>query len=319
MEVCRVPQPDVCVIGEINCDLILYGLPTALEPEKETLAKGFRLTLGSSSAIFAHNLSSLGTRTGIVSKIGDDPLGQVAIVRLGEGGVDVSAVRKSRGSVSTGVTVILAQSSQRYILTYPGTMAEFCYEDIDREYAFSARHLHLSSFFLQPALRPQVGRLFREAKERGLTTSLDTNDDPAGRWTSDLLEVLPLVDIFLPNEREAKAIARSNELPEAFERLAGLSGIVAIKLGARGAIARQGQNEWRCPGIDADVVDPVGAGDSFDAGFIHKFLAGAGCEECLRFANVAGAFSTTREGGTEAFRDSTAMKEFFHKQLCAER
>lgn len=310
-----MPRPDVCVVGEINCDLILYGLPTAFELEKEILARGFRLTLGSSSAIFAHNLSSLGTRTGIVSKIGNDPLGEVAMARLGEAGVDVSAVRKSRGATSTGVTVILAQPAGRYILTYPGTMAEFCYEDIDHEYAFSARHLHLSSFFLQSVLRPQVGRLFREAKKKGLTTSLDTNDDPDGRWAGDLLEVLRFVDVFLPNEREAKAITRCDELSEALEKLAALTPIVAIKLGARGAIARKGREEWRCPAVSAEIVDPVGAGDSFDAGFVHKFLSGAGCEECLRLANVAGAFSTTREGGTEAFRDSAAMREFFNKQL----
>jgi sugar/nucleoside kinase (ribokinase family) len=310
-----VTQPDVCVVGEINCDLILYGLPADLEPEKETVARGFRLTLGSSSAIFAHNLSSLGTRTGIVAKIGSDPLGQVAIARLREAGVDVSAVQKSTGATSTGVTVILAQSAGRYILTYPGTMAEFCYEDIDRTYAFSARHLHLSSFFLQPALRPRVQRLFREAKEKGLTTSLDTNDDPVGRWAGDLLGVLPFVDVFLPNEREARSITHSDELSEALGKLAALSRIVAIKLGGRGAIVRKGREEWSCPAVRVDIVDPVGAGDSFDAGFIHKFLAGAGAEECLRFANVAGAFSATREGGTEAFRDSAAMKEFFNKQL----
>lgn len=314
-----MPQADVCVVGEINCDLILYGLPTALEPEREILARGSRLTLGSSAAIFAHNLSSLGTRTGIVSKIGNDPLGQLAMARLGEAGVNVSAVRKSGGATSTGVTVILARPAGRYILTYPGTMAEFCYEDIDRDYAFSARHLHLSSFFLQPALRPQVGRLFREAKEKGLTTSLDTNDDPEGRWAGDLLEVLPFVDVFLPNEREAKAITRCEERSEALDKLAALSPMVAMKLGARGAIAREGGKEWSCPAVRVETVDPVGAGDSFDAGFVHKFLSGAGCEECLRWASVAGAFSTTREGGTEAFRDRAAMKEFFHKQLYAER
>ena len=314
-----MPELEVCVVGEINCDLILYGLPNALQPEREMIAKGFRLTLGSSSAIFAHNLSALGTRTGIVSKIGNDPLGHVAVTRLRDGGVDVSAVRKSAENISTGVTVILAQTDQRYILTYPGTMAEFRYEDIDREYAFSGRHLHLSSFYLQPALRPQVRRLFREAKERGLTTSLDTNDDPEGRWDGDLLDVLPFVDIFLPNEREALAITRCGDLAEAVGRLAGLSRIVAVKLGARGAIAREGENQWGCPGIDLPVVDPVGAGDSFDAGFVHKFLAGAGIEECLRFANVAGGFSTTRNGGTEAFRDRVAMKEFFRNQLNANR
>lgn len=312
-------QPEVCVVGEINCDLILYGLPEHLAPEKETLARGFRLTLGSSSAIFAHNLSALGTRTGIVSGIGSDPLGKIAIARLSEGGVDVSTVRQLRSGTPTGVTVILAQSVQRYILTYPGTIAEFCYEDIDRDYVFSARHLHLSSFFLQSALRPNIGRLFREAKQKGLTTSLDTNDDPDGQWASDLLDVLPFVDVFLLNEHEAKSVTRCNELSQAARKLSGLARVVAIKRGADGAIVREGQKEWRYPGLRVRAVDTVGAGDSFDAGFIRTFLAGAGYEECLRFANVAGAFSTTREGGTEAFRDLMAMKEFFEKQLPNER
>lgn len=314
-----MPQADVCVVGEINCDLLLYGLPKKLEPEKETLAEGFRLTLGSSSAIFAHNLSALGARTRIVSKVGDDPLGKIAVARLREGGVDVAAVRTSVEGTATGVTVILAQSRERYILTYPGTMAEFCYEDIAPDPVFSARHLHLSSFFLHRALRPQIARLFREAKEKGLTTSLDTNDDPEERWASDLLEVLPFVDIFLLNEREAKAITRCGEASQAAHKLSELSRTVVIKLGASGAMAREGQKEWRSPGVRVEAVDTVGAGDSFDAGFIYKFLAGASREESLRFANIAGAFSTTREGGTEAFRDSAAMREFFETQLCPKR
>lgn len=302
---------DVCVIGEINCDLILYGLPTSLEPEKETLAEGFGLTLGSSSAIFAHNLSALGAHTAIISRISDDALGRIALERLREGGVDVSAVKQLRGGTPTGVTVILSQRVQRHLLTYLGTIAEFCYEDIDRDYAFSARHLHISSFFLQRALRPKVGCLFREAKEKGLTTSLDTNDDPEGQWGNDLLDVLPFVDVFLPNEREAKAIARCSELSEASQKLSNLCRMVVIKLGGEGALLREGRQEHRCQGIRVETVDAVGAGDSFNAGFIYRFLAGANSEECLRFANIVGAFSTTREGGTEAFRCPGAMDKFF--------
>lgn len=306
-----MPRLDVCVIGEINCDLILYGLPTNLEPEKETLAEGFRLTLGSSSAIFAHNLSALGARTAIISRISDDTLGRVALERLREGGVDVSAVKQLRGETPTGITVILAQSIQRCLLTYLGTIGEFCYEDIDRDYAFSARHLHISSFFLQRALRPKIGRLLREAKEKGLTTSLDTNDDPEGQWGNDLLDVLPFVDVFLPNEREAKAIARCSDLSEALQKLSKLCRTIVIKCGKEGALLREDRQEHRCQGIHVETVDAVGAGDSFNAGFIYKFLGGASCEECLRFANIVGAFSTTREGGTEAFRSSGAMEKFF--------
>jgi sugar/nucleoside kinase (ribokinase family) len=308
-----VARPDVCVVGEINPDLILYGLPVELKPEQEILIEGFRLTLGSSSAIFAHNLAGLGTRVGIISKVGVDPLGKIALERLSAGGVDITRVVVSTTGTSTGLTVILAHPGHRFILTYPGTMFELKYEDLDFDYITAARHLHLSSFFLHRLLRPRVTELFRLAKSRGLTTSLDTNDDPENLWGDDLKQVLAFVDIFLPNEREAKRIARKDNLAEALAAISQLCGTVVVKLGAEGAIARQGGKEWRCPAFAVNPVDTVGAGDSFDAGYIHRFLADANPQECLRYANAAGAYSTTREGGTEAFRDREAMARFMRE------
>ncbi len=305
-------RSEVCVVGEINPDLILYGLPEEIKPEQETLVEGLRLTLGSSSAIFAHNLAVLGTRVGMVSKIGNDPFGKMALGWLEAGGVDLTHVSVTE-STATGLSVILAHSNERFILTYPGTMFELSYADLDFDYILSARHLHLSSFFLHRALRPQIPELFRRAKERGLTTSLDTNDDPEDRWGDDLPQVLKFVDIFFPNEREAKKIARTDDLAKAIAKLAERVPLVVVKLGPQGALARQGSKEWRVPALQVKATDPVGAGDSFDAGFIHRFVQGASTKECLKHANIAGAFSTTREGGTEAFRNRDEMKRFFRE------
>jgi sugar/nucleoside kinase (ribokinase family) len=306
---------DVCVVGEINPDLILYGVPAQLKPEEESLINGFRLTLGSSSAIFAHNLAVMGTSVGMISKIGSDSLGKMAFDWLATAGVDLKRVRLASTGTATGLTVILAQPEHRFILTYPGTMFELSHADLDLDYIFSARHLHLSSYFLHRALRPRIADLFREAKTKGLSTSLDTNDDPEGKWTGDLLNVLPLVDILFPNEREAKKIAATDDLPQAIDKLARLCHMVVVKLGLQGAVARRGSEEWRRNGMRVASVDPVGAGDSFDAGFIHRFLQGATPEECLEYADVAGAFSTTREGGTEAFRDRSSVEQFFSDHL----
>src|SRR6202167_2908573 len=306
---------DVCVVGEINPDLILYGLPAQLKPEEESLVQGFRLTLGSSSAIFAHNLAVLGTGVGMVSKIGPDSLGKMALNWLLDAGVDLTRVRVAASGPATGLTVILAQPGHRFILTYPGTMFEFSHADLDLDYIFSARHLHLSSYFLHRALRPRIGDLFREAKAKGLSTSLDTNDDPEGKWGDDLLDVLPYIDIFFPNEREAKKIAGTDDLAQAIGKLAQACQFVVVKLGSQGAIARKGSEEWRRRGMRVASVDSVGAGDSFDAGFIHRFLQGASPAECLEYADIAGAFSTTCEGGTEAFRDRDSVEQFFHDHL----
>jgi len=305
-----VPDFDVTVVGELNLDLILYGLPDELEPERELLAEGLSLTLGSSSAIFAHNLATLGTRVGFISRIGDDPLGQIALDRLAAGGVDVSRVRKVSGQTSTGLTVILPRAKSRNILTYPGTMNEMCFEDLDLDYLASARHFHMSSFFLHRGLRAQMVDLFKKLKASGVSVSLDTNDDPEDKWDSDLNAVLRFVDVFLPNAREAKKIARTDDLPTAVSRLAQLVPVVAVKLGPDGALARCGQEEFRSPALSVEAVDPVGAGDSFDAGFIHQYVRGGDHATSLAFGNLIGAFSTTRPGGTEAFRDRKYLDEF---------
>jgi sugar/nucleoside kinase (ribokinase family) len=308
-----VARFDVCIVGEINPDLILYGIPDNLQPERESLIKGFRLTLGSSSAIFAHNLAVLGSRVGMVSKIGADEMGKMSLEWLASGGVDVTRVRQANEQTATGLTVILAHPSERFILTYPGAIFELCYEDLDLDYVFSARHLHVASYFLQKGLRPRVADLFREAREKGLTTSLDTNDDPDGVWGDEVRQLLQHVDIFFPNEREAKAIAGTDDLSRAIDWLAEQVGIVAVKLGSKGAIARRGAAEWRCDAHHVNAIDAVGAGDTFDAGFIHRFLQGASVQECLKYANLAAAYSTTRHGGTEAYRDRAALTEFFRE------
>jgi sugar/nucleoside kinase (ribokinase family) len=305
---------EVCVVGELNLDLILYGLPKELVLDREHLASNMAFTLGSSSAIFAHNLHALGTQVGFISRIGADPLGAMAAERLSAIGVDTSRMKRGTAKTSTGLTVVLPYPQQRYMLTYPGTMFEMQYSDIDMDYVRTARHLHLSSFFLHRALRPRILNLFQQAKEAGLTTSLDTNDDPENQWAQDLLEVLKYVDVFLPNDRQAKKIARTEDLSRALNLLAGLCKVVVVKRGSGSAICRRGDEQWSLAPPAVRMVDDVGAGDTFDAGFIHTYLLGAKLEDCLAFANIVAAYSVTKEGGTEAFRDRSALANFIRQQ-----
>jgi sugar/nucleoside kinase (ribokinase family) len=304
---------EVCVVGELNLDLILYGLPKDMVLDREHLASGLALTLGSSSAIFAHNLSALGTQVGFISKIGADPLGKIAAERLSAAGVDISRIKQGTSKTSTGLTVVLPHPQHRYILTYPGTMFEMQSSDIEMEYVRRARHLHLSSFFLHRALRPRILDLFRQAKSAGLTTSLDTNDDPEDKWGQDLIEVLKYVDIFFPNDREAKKIAHTADLSEALNFLAGLCKVVVVKRGSGAAICRSGDEQCSLAPPTVKVLDDVGAGDTFDAGFIHLHLLGAKLEDCLAFANITAAYSVTKEGGTEAFRDRSGLLNFIRQ------
>ncbi len=305
-----MPRFDVTIAGELNLDLILYGLPEQLLPERELLADRMMLTLGSSSAIVAHNLAALGSRVGFQSRIGDDPLGHIALERLKEGGVDVSRVRVVPGATTTGLTVILHHESWRNILTYSGTIAELTWDDLDLDYLADSRHFHFSSYYLQRGLRPRVGELLQTMKARGLTTSLDTNDDPDDRWDGELHEVLRHVDVFLPNEREACKAARTDDLETAIQRLSEFVPLVVVKLGKKGTLAQRGAERFTAPSQEVTPVDTVGAGDSFDAGFLDEYIRGSDLSSCLASGNRGGALSTTRPGGTEAFRDANYVARF---------
>jgi sugar/nucleoside kinase (ribokinase family) len=301
---------DLSIAGEINLDLILYGLPAVMPVERELLGTDFQLTLGSSSAILAHNLAVLGAQVGFVTLVGKDALGKVALERLGESGVDLSRVRVHEGSTATGVTLLLPHGKDRHILTYLGTMAEMRRRDLDLEYLKSARHFHLSSPFLQRALEPDLPALFRDLKDAGLTISLDTNDDPSGRWGGVLPELLELTDVLLPNEAEACRIAGKENLNEALDELARRVPCVAVKCGSRGSVVRLGAKRFHVEAVPVTAVDTIGAGDSFNAGFLFGWLKGWPADQCAYAGNITGALSTLRVGGTEAFRDKDLVRSF---------
>ena len=304
---------DVTIAGELNLDLILYGLPEELPPERELLADRMLLTLGSSSAIVAHNMAALGSRVGFQSLIGEDPLGKIALDRLAEGGVDISRVRRVQGPTTTGLTVVLQRSGWRNMLTYSGTIAELSLQDLDFDYLADSRHFHLSSLYLQQGLRPDVGELFHRLKAAGLTISLDTNDDPQDLWREGLKDILKYVDVLLPNAREATRITGTDDPEIAIQQLAGMVPLVVVKLGHEGALAQRGKERFTSPSLQVTAVDAVGAGDSFDAGFLHEYLRGSDLPTCLASGNRAGALSVTRPGGTEAFRDKDYRERFLRE------
>ncbi len=303
---------DVTIAGEINLDLILYGLAKEIPVEREVLATGFEVTLGSSSAILAHNLATLGMATGFITHVGRDELGDIALHRLAESGVDLAKVVHTSDGTKTGATILLHHGDQRRILTYPGAMFEMSRTDLDIDYLASSRHFHLSSLFLHRALQSDLPELFRELKSRGLTLSLDTNDDPEDKWDGVLPQLLPYIDILLPNRDELCRIARRSNLEDALAELAPIVPIIAVKCGNEGAIVQSGGRRVQIPGLHMHPVDTIGAGDSFNAGFLAAWLSGYSLEESAAAGNITGALSTQGIGGTEAFRSST--REAFLQQ-----
>ncbi len=303
---------DIAIAGELNIDLILYGLPIEMPTERELLATDFQATLGSSSAIVAHNAAALGARVAFTTLIGADDFGRLAIERLHAAGIDISHVGRHK-SISTGITLLLPHGDLRHILTFPGTIAELTVADLDFDFLLQSRHFHLSSLYLQRGLHVGLPDLLRRLKEASLTISLDTNDDPEDRWGSPLLEVLPYVDVFLPNEDEMCRMTQASNLDDALQELPVKPPAIVVKRGSRGArVYQRGQATDVAP-LSVVPKDTIGAGDSFDAGFLHAYLLSRDIITCARAGNITGALSTQASGGTEAFRDS-AMRDSFLKK-----
>ncbi len=287
---------DILIAGEINPDLILTGDVKPEFGQAEKLVDSATLTIGSSSAIFACGAARLGLKVAFIGVCGEDVFGRFMHDEMSKRNVDVSNVIVREGG-QTGLSVILNQDADRAILTHPGLIAELRASDIPDALLRDSRHLHVASYFLQTNLQPDLPSLFRRARSLRLTTSLDTNYDPSEKWTG-FDKLLSITDIFLPNQTEALSITNTSDVESASKQLAQKAKLVAIKLGAHGALACQQDSITRADSISVNVVDTVGAGDSFDAGFMYGYLNGWELAKSLRLACVCGALSTQCAGGT---------------------
>jgi sugar/nucleoside kinase (ribokinase family) len=291
---------DLLVLGDANPDLVLQGgdvVPAF--GQAEHLVDDARLTIGGSGAILACGAAKLGLRVAIAAVVGDDLFGGFIRDGLADHGVDVSGVHIDPDT-PTGVTVVLSGPDDRAILTMPGTIAGLSLDRIEPALLTRARHVHVSSYFLQVALTDSLSDVFLGARGRGATTSVDPNWDPSERWDGGLLDLLALTDVFLPNAMEATRVAHTSDLDAAVRSLGERAGVVAIKNGDRGAIARGDGVTHRVEPLRTALVDSTGAGDSFDAGFLAAWLGGAPLDRALALANVCGALSTRAMGGTSA-------------------
>ncbi|CAN5614528.1 hypothetical protein BH24ACT5_BH24ACT5_12370 [soil metagenome] len=290
---------DVVVIGDVNPDLVLADDSLSVEfDQHEAIVERGVLTLGGSSAITACGAARLGLRTALAGVIGDDLFGHWCRGQLASYGVDTTLLVVDPG-VHTAITVILQRRDDRAIVSTNASHASLGLAHLDLDVLRRARHVHVGSYFLLDTLRPDLPTLLADVRSHGTTTSLDTNFDPAGGWDVD--GVLDHCDIFLPNEAEARRFGRSDVLDDAVAALVTRVGVVAVTLGAAGALvaSRNFCRREPAPVLDGDVVDAVGAGDTFDAGFIAGHLLGLGPDRSLQLALGAAALSVRGQGGVD--------------------
>jgi sugar/nucleoside kinase (ribokinase family) len=263
----------------------------------EKLVDSASLTIGSSSVIFACGAARLGLKVAFIGVCADDIFGRFMLDEMQTHEINVSNVILRKDG-QTGLSVILNRGNDRAILTHAGLISALQASDISDALLQNARHLHVASYFLQTNLQPTLPDLFRRARASGLTTSLDTNYDPSEAWAG-FDKLLPLTNVFMPNEKEALSLARESTLDLAADRLGSSVETLAIKLGAEGALGVYNGEKIKVASISVHVVDTVGAGDSFDAGFLYGYLNRWSLEASLRLGCICGGLSTRRAGGTD--------------------
>lgn len=287
---------DIVTAFDACVDLLVNGEATPQFGQAEQLMDGYLLEMGGSACIFACQCAKLGLSVAGVGTVGKDAFGTFVLEKLNSCGVDVSAISRD-GGIQTGLGLALCrENGNRAILTVPGSI-----DSADPERLLTllpeARHLHIASYYLLAKMRPHWPVILREAKRLGLTTSLDTNWDPATRWDG-MEDLFPYLDVFFPNEYELLAFTGEYEPEPAARRLARMIPLVAVKLGAKGAmVVLPDEQSAYCPALEVEVVDTVGAGDTFDAGFLYGYLNGKKPEDCQRLGVFCAGQSVRAMGG----------------------
>ncbi|MBP5290315.1 MAG: carbohydrate kinase family protein [Paludibacteraceae bacterium] len=293
---------DIIALGELNVDLILNQIESEPEIGKEKFAKQMTLTLGSSTAIFAANAAALGAKVAFCGMIGNDSFGDLVETSLQKKGVDTRFLIR-QDQYATGATICMSYDEDRANLTYQGAMDYMTLGDINPHVFTETKHIHISSIFMQSGVKRDLMKILRLCKENGVTTSLDTQWDPVEKWDLDYERVLPMLTVFMPNETELKYLTHTDTLDAAVEKIRPFVNAAVIKCGSRGSLLmRKGQpDRMQAALLNKHVVDCIGAGDSFNSGFITRLAAGDPLDKCQQYGNMTGAVNTTAAGGTTAF------------------
>jgi len=298
----------VVVAGELNVDLIFSGEHAEPRAGTETIADEFLMTLGSASAICASGLARLGTAVAFVGRVGCDVWGDHCLAALSSAGVDVTRVVRD-ASIATGVTASITSPRERALVTFTGT-SQVAADDLDDRVLDGVAHVHVSSFYLQPSLGRVCADFLARATRRGCTTSLDPGFDPAERWDGGLRDALRHVDLFFPNEIELARIGGHSDPEASVRALENGRTRTVVKLGRDGCLTLVDGIAVRVPAFTIAAVDTTGAGDSFNAGYLHAFLEGRAPADCLRYGAACGALSTRGLGGTTTQPTLPELEQF---------
>lgn len=295
---------NIAVVGEIYVDHIFTDFDHVPLPGEEVFAEQYRREAGGGTVNTACALARLGHQVSLFGVLGKDE-GTWLKSRLRSFGVSSAHVRTSE--VPNGLTVSMSTTSDRSFLSYAGAnriLEEYVALPETIAALSRAQHVH----FAMPLEVKLAKVLLPALRSADCTLSIDPGWRKDWFLSAGVLDVLRMVDLFLPNESEAQLLTRQKD-PEQMLRTCVSLGLenTIVKLGPRGAAAVQQDRFYTVVPPEVHVVDTTGAGDAFDAGFIDAWMSGADIEEQLRWACICGSLSTRARGALTALPSREEM------------
>ncbi|RLF06223.1 MAG: ribokinase [Thermoprotei archaeon] len=287
-------RPSIVVVGTMHMDFTVYvdHLP---KPGETVLGRDFEMSPGGKGANQAVAISRLGGVSYLISRVGEDYIGDLLLDNARRNGVRVDFVKKDP-DVHSGVALIFVdKSGENMIAVAPGVDSRISPDDVREAEAALAE---ASAVVAQLEIPVETAvEAVRAAKSRGMLTIL--NPAPAKPIPE---EVYSLIDVLTPNVRELEALAgvtiRTDEDVVNAANLLREKGVrmVVVTLGKRGAMIVDERGHRRVPTYEVPVIDTVGAGDAFNGALALALSLGADIDEAVDFANMVASIKVTKKG-----------------------
>jgi sugar/nucleoside kinase (ribokinase family) len=294
------PDFDVLCVGILVADMFAPPLPRLPDEGELLRVDEMLLSTGGCAANTGIDLARLGARVAVAGKVGNDIFAHFIAADLAEKGLDTSGLRRSAAAPTSRTIILPVIGQDRRYIHMVGANAELTPVDVDLGLLARSRCLYVGGYQLFPGLdQDSLVGLFRFAREHGVLTVLDVAGVQPDQGMAPFERVLPFTDVFLPNDDEAALITGEQDAITQARRFVECgAGMAVITRGERGAVVCRGERVLHAGTYDVVVVDPSGAGDAFDAGFIVGLLEGWELDRALTFASAVGASACTRLGTT---------------------
>ncbi len=306
---------DILCLGIFVADIVAKPITNMPDKGKLALVDTMELHTGGCASNTGYGLNKLGISTGLMGKVGIDGFGDYFINYMKTAGLDIRGIKRTPTANTSATMVMVSPDGERTFFHYLGANAELCYEDVDFDLIKEARILHIAGSFLMPKFDGEpASKVLKQARDLGITTSLDTAWDSKGKWLDVLEPCLQYLDIFMPSIEEAKMITGKEKASDIANSLLSY-GIktVALKMGENGSYVRTKDWELYLPIYKVKTVDATGAGDAFAAGFLAGIAKGWDHKESARLGNAVGACCVTAIGSVAGIKSMDETLEFMKK------